>query len=124
MKDIEKDYGKITIGYGTALAKELKIVDYIKCVFRDDRFMHVSKIEDGTYCLAVENLKSSGREPQQTMRLSEESFAGLIATAMLYIQTKGLDVNKMIEEATKDGKKIHYSVSENLENLIPHTKPD
>lgn len=114
MSEEKKSYGKITVGFGTAKAAELEVTDYVQARFKDNRTISVSGIEDGSYCLIVEGLPS-------TMRLSQESFIGLIATAFIYFECKGIDINPLYKEAAGD--EIQYSFSDNLKP-IPGTEKE
>ena len=111
-----KGYGHITIGYGSNAQSELQIIDYVRSIYIDNRFAGCCKLEDGTYCINVENLNSSGRNPINTMRLSEESLGALIANCLLYFQVKGIDVTELMKKASGN-QKIEYSISDNLKPL-------
>ena len=109
----EKDYGKVTIGYGSSLEQELQVSEFIQATYKDNRLVTVSKLEDDTYVLMVENPQSSGRHPQSIMRLSKESFVGLISSAMLYANLVGWDLESELKKAL-DSEDIHFSASDNL----------
>lgn len=111
-------YGKVTVGFGSPEQHDIEVADFVKCVFAGDRFIHVSKLVDGTYCLSVENLPSSGRAPHQSMRLGEESFTALMFACAMYLEVKEMDVTKLMQDlqSHKDGN-IEYAVSDNLSPL-------
>lgn len=111
-------YGTVTVGFGSPEQHDIEVQDFVKSVFAGDRFVHVSKLVDGTYCISVENLPSSGRAPQQSMRLSEESFGALMYSCMLYMQVKGMNVETLMTDLQRgsDGN-IQYSVSDNLKPI-------
>lgn len=111
-------YGKITVGYGTSLQKELQIIDFVQAKYKDNRVITVSEIEDGSFTATVENLISTDRNPQSTIWLSKESFMGLLTTAMMYFTIKGEDIQKEVE-LSLDGKQIDYSFSDNLTEFKP-----
>lgn len=110
------DYGNITVGYGKVDQHELKIIDYVRSLYINERFASCVKLEDGSYCISIENITSTGRNPQNAMWLSEESFVGLLANCLLYLQIKNLDVTELLKKAVKNGS-IEYSVSDNLTPL-------
>ena len=112
----KKDYGNITVGYGTREQREIKIVNYLQANYIDNRLVSVSELEDGSYILAIENPKSTGRTVQETMWLSKESFIALINTSMFYFMAKNEDLMKLIKEST-DGDKIDYRFSDNLQPI-------
>ena len=107
-------YGKITVGFGTLEQKELEIVDFVKAEFKNNRIVSVSQIEDNSFLLAVENIQSTGRNPQSTMWLSEESLIGLLSTAMLYFEIKGQDLKELLARSVS-GNNVNYTISDNLD---------
>lgn len=118
MKDEKDDYGTVTVGYGKPDEKEIPIVEFIKSTYKDDRIVSVAKLEDDTYVLSVENVTSSGRNPQNTMRLSKESFIGLLSTALLYLNVKGEDMIELTKQSI-DGNMLRYHLSSNLKPFKP-----
>lgn len=108
-------YGKLTIGLGSAEQKELEITEFVQARYKDNRVIAVSKIEDETFLLSVENPPSTGRESQVKMWLSKESMAGLMATIIIYLGASGVDYNKLMEESFVDGE-VDFSFSDNLNN--------
>lgn len=108
-----KDYGSVTVGYGKPEEREIPIIEFIKSSYKDDRIVSVAKLEDDTYCLSVENVASSGRNPSNTMRLSRESFIGLLATSLLYLSVKGEDMLELTKKSI-DGDTLRYHLSDNL----------
>jgi len=115
----QNNYGHVTVATGSPNEREIAITDFVQAVFSDNRIVSISTLEnDEGYILAVENIKSSGREATASMWLTEESFMGLTGTAILFWNCKGTDLEKMIEKATID-KKIKYRASDNLKGF-PH----
>jgi len=108
-----KDYGKVTTGYGTATPKEYKVVEFVNATYNDNRKITVSKLEDDTLFLTIENPPSSGREPQSMIRLSKESFVGLITTCLMYANSIGLDLKTELENQM-NGESVGYSHSDNI----------
>lgn len=86
---------------------------YIKIEFPDQRFITIARIEDGSICTTVENLPISGRQPQQSIWLSKESFVGMITAANIYLLKNGENVDELLKEYIKE-KSINYSCSKNL----------
>lgn len=113
MSEEKEDYGSVTIGWGKSDQRELKIIDFVRSEFKDNRMAQCCQLEDGTYCIALENYESSGRNTVNIMRLSEESFMAVIANITLYAQIKGWDLVDMTKKAL-DGDVIKYNYSDNL----------
>jgi hypothetical protein len=111
-------YGKVTVGFGSPEQHDIEVQDFTKALFKGDRYVHVAKLVDGSYCITVENLASSGRAPHQSIRLGEESFAAMMCTCAMYMQVKGMDVEKLMRDL-QNGENIHYNVSDNLQPLKP-----
>lgn len=108
------EYGKVQIGsVYEPTQKELNIIDFIRADYKDHRLISVSKLENDTYTIVVENYDSSGRSRQQGLYLSEESFVGFIATSILYFQMKGIDFQSLLTKAM-DKDNLNYSYSDNL----------
>lgn len=120
-------YGEITcVGDKPGEHKKLKILDFYQCEFKDHRLISVLGIEDETIVVGVENPPSSGRAISQTMRLSMESFVGIVSSMLFYLRAKGYTEDKftkLIEEAVAKGE-MHYSFSPNLEDLATAIEND
>ncbi len=114
----EKSYGEATVGFGTPQEHKIKVVDFLKSEYIDNRLISVCMLEDESYIFSVENPTSSGRAPHQSIRLGKESAIGFISTLLLYFNIKyGEDgVQKLLEEAVKKGE-IDYALSDNLKPL-------
>lgn len=108
-----KNYGKITVGFGTPEQRELKIIEFLKTTFKDNRVISVSLIEDESFACVVENVTSSGRNEQSTIWLSKESMIGLVSTVMIYFNMKGQDIEELLKQSV-DGDNIQYTYSDNL----------
>lgn len=108
--------GKVTIGYGSDEQKELEILDFVQAEYISNRLISISQLEDETFILSVENPKSSGRNEQSIMRLSEESFMGLVSTCMLYLSAKEYDIQELLSKSVRDNK-VEYCFSDNLKGL-------
>lgn len=115
---MKENYGTVTVGYGKPDEKEVPIIEFIKSTYKDDRVVSIAKLEDDTYVLSVENVISSGRNPQNTMRLSKESFVGLLSTALLYLNVKGEDMIELTKQSI-DGDALRYHLSSNLKPFKP-----
>jgi len=110
-------YGKITVGFGTSAERELDVVSYVSTKYKDNRLVSVSELEDGSFVGVVENPASTGRNPQSIIWLSKESFIGLISTAIMYLNMKKEDVEKLLEEAVSK-EAVEYSYSDNLSDFL------
>lgn len=105
--------GTITIGAGTDSPQQIEIADFLQAEYLNHRLISVVGLEDDTLLVSVENPASSGRAPATNMRLSQESFLGLLSTMHLYLSAKGFDLEAHLKEAA--GKEqIDYSYSDNL----------
>lgn len=109
-----KDYGKVTTGHGTPTPKEYKVVEFVHATYNDNRKITVSKLEDDSMFLTVENPKDSGREPQANIRLSKDSLVGLLTTCLMYSNSVGWDLKKLLE-TQMNGETVGYSHSDNID---------
>lgn len=116
MKNKKESFGKITVGVGTALKRELKVVNYVQCKFKDNRVVTITEIEDGTYTLAVENPESSGRSPQSSIWLTKDSFLSLLSASFIYWGCKGESPDTLLKQSLENNK-IEYSFSKNLKDF-------
>jgi len=113
----KKTYGEVRcLEKGVETTKQVE--SYVQARFTDNRLISVSKLEDETYVLAVENPESTGRATAVHMRLTEESLIGLVTTIHMHINCDSADSEKMLQEATK-GKSVDYSFSDNLKTFKP-----
>lgn len=106
-------YGVATVGYGKLDQREIPITEFVSANFKNNRLINVVKLEDETFIISVENPPSSGREPQQNMRLSLESLIGLVTTLLMYQDMKGMKYLDHLQNAVNDGQ-ISYNCSDNL----------
>lgn len=111
-----KSRGKVTVGYGQSGQSDLEIVDFVQAEYLDHRLVSISQLEDESYCLVVENPISTSRNPQSVMRLSKESFIGLLSTSFLYFSCKGEDLGEMMKEVV-ESENIQYTFSDNLKAI-------
>lgn len=110
----ENKYGTVTVGYGSHVEKEIPILDFVQSQYKDHRLITTAKLEDGSYLISVENPESSGRNTKNTMRLSEESYIGLVSNAFLYFSAKGESMEELMKESIDKKNEIEYSFSDNL----------
>jgi hypothetical protein len=103
------DYGHITTGDGSKLA----IVDVLQASYLDNRTISVMSIEDQSIAIAIENLPSSGRNPQQTLRLSQESLAAVLMSAILYFSAKGVNLDELTRRVVA-AEQLRFIKSANL----------
>jgi hypothetical protein len=108
-----KDYGKVTTGYGTPTPKEHKVVEFVHATYNDNRKITVSKLEDESLFLTIENPKDSGREPMSMLRVSKESLVGLLTTCLMYTNSVGWDLKELLENQM-NGETVGYSHSDNI----------
>jgi hypothetical protein len=109
--------GKVTVGYGTAQQREIEIVDFVQARFTDNRVISICQVDDNASMVAtVENPASTGRAPAQSIWLSQESFVGLMVTAMMYLAAKGEPLSDILKAAAKNDE-IDYTFSDNLNAL-------
>ena len=108
-----KDYGKVTTGYGTDKQKEYKVVEFVNATYNDNRKITVSKLEDDSLFLTIENPPSSGREPMSMLRVSKDSLVGLLTTCLMYSNSVGWDLKTELENQM-NGESVGYSHSDNI----------
>lgn len=107
---------KLTVGYGTKEEREIEIINGVQAEFIDKRCITVAKLEDDSFFVSVENYKSSGRNVQDSMWLSKESFLAMLSTCAFYLEKEGCDIYKEILEMQK-GKEVefaHFNESEEI----------
>lgn len=90
---------------------EVAITGYIKAGYADGRKVSIAETEEESFVLQVENPVGTGRNPIQNICLTRASFFAAISTAMLYFNSKGLDFEEILKEAT-GGNMIEYECSE------------
>lgn len=112
----EKSYGKITVGTGTTIQKDLQVLDMVQAQFTDNRLITCAGIEGNTFLLAVENPESTGRATSMKMWVSRESFFALITTALMYLNAKRLDAKDELQKCVRSGD-INYCFSDNLQQI-------
>jgi hypothetical protein len=113
---ITDDYGTATVGYGTSDQREIKVIDFVKARFNDDRLISVCTLENNEgYIVSVENPKSTGRSNQQLF-LSSESFSAVFSTMTIFLQCKEFDPTSFFNIGTNGGT-IDYSFSPNLKPI-------
>lgn len=103
--------GTITIGYGSEHERKVKITNMVRCEFSDHRLVTVAKTEEDCYLLSIENPKSSGREPQTSMYLTEGSAVALLSTYMLYLEHNEIDANELFKKYILNDEKLKYEFS-------------
>ena len=109
-------YGQLTAGPPSE-RKQLNIIDFVQANFNDNRTVTVSEVEDGSYCITVENAVSTGRNPQSSIWLSKESVVAMSATILVYFGVKGISMEDMLKEAVKDGI-VDYKCSDNITSKL------
>ena len=87
--------------------KKMKVTDMVRSIFQDNRLITIAKLEDNTFVLSIENPISSGRNTQQLMKLTEESFYALHYTYSLYFHAKKTDLEEKLKEFIEK-KEINY----------------
>lgn len=112
--DEKKNYGKAVLGAESSERREVDIMDFVQSTYKDNRVVTISSLdkEEG-YILSVENVESSGRNPQSQMFLSKESFIALMTTSVLYWGCKGVDLADLLKDSAGGGD-IKYNFSDNL----------
>jgi hypothetical protein len=114
-KKEKSKYGTVTVGCSPGnTEKELEIVDFLQSEYKNHRLITTARLEDGSYVVSVENPESTGRNSSNKMRLSEESYVGLISNAFLYFSARGVSLEDMLMRAVDGREEIDYSYSDNL----------
>jgi len=109
----KKEYGHVTVGFETPTETKLEVMEFIQTIYNDNRKITISKLEDDTLFLTVENPKETQRAEQVMMRLSKESFVGLITTCLMYANSTGMDLQGELSKQMGDDK-VQYSHSDNI----------
>jgi hypothetical protein len=71
----------------------------------------------------IENPTSTGRSPQSNIWLSKESMIGLIATGLLYFESRGEKVSELLQQSVEKGM-INYTFSDNLKQIAIEKNKD
>lgn len=100
--------GTITIGYGSEHERKVKSTNMVRCEFSDHRLVTVAKTEEDCYLLCIENPKSSCREPQTSMYLTEGSAVALLSTYMLYMEHNEIDAQELFKKYILNDEKLKY----------------
>lgn len=106
-----EDYGTVETSEGT-----LKIVKFLQGKFVDNRIATVAELEDGSFMLVIENIKSSGRNPQQTMRLTRDSFKAILMMLTMYADAVMEGTEEL--KAVIGGEEFSFSYSMSIEDKI------
>lgn len=92
-----KNYGIIKVG-----DEEISITQVSRMEFKDKRFVTIAETEKDSYVVMVENLASSGRNPEQHLHLTRDSFVSLFSAIMMHMEMKGEDIERLINECISD----------------------
>ena len=109
------NYGSIIIGPNTGNQTEEIIEDFFKARYHDGRLITLCKIKTGYY-IVVENPVSSGRDPQQKMLLTEESFMALMLSMNLFVHGLNIDTFELLKRTVeRDKVEFESSVEINIQ---------
>jgi len=109
------NYGSIIIGPNTGNQTEEIIEDFFKARYHDGRLITLCKIKTGYY-IVVENPVSSGRDPQQKMLLTEESFMALMLSMHLFVHGLNIDTFELLKRTVeRDKVEFESSVEINIQ---------
>ena len=101
-----KSYGIIRVG-----DEKISITEVLRIEFKDKRFVSISETEKDSYVVMIENLASSGRNSEQHLHLTRESFISLFSAIMMYLQMKGESIEDLINECVSDEKVFRFESS-------------
>ena len=113
----ESNYGFVKADEGNGEVKNIAITDFVRATYVDHRLITVASLEDDTIVLMVENPTSSGRATVSQMRLSPESFIGLVNTIFMHTKCKGVDLDSLAQSALVSDM-IEFDFSDNLTGHI------
>lgn len=98
---MEKEYidsiGKCTIGYGSDTPQEIEIEKFYQFEYTDGRVCIVYELEDDTFILRVENPATSGRLCETQIRLSRDSFIGLMGVMAIFFSSEVGDIGEILK---------------------------
>lgn len=115
--------GTIILGKGTDEERTINITDMLRIEAKDHRLATIAKCEEGNYLLAIENPKSTGRQPETKMYLTEGSLTALIMAIMSFLEEKNMDLGKMIKEYNLNDKEVKYDFHSIEESEPSHENP-
>lgn len=111
--------GTITLGTGTDKERTINITDMLRIEAKDHRLATIAKCEEGNYLLAIENPKSSGRQVESKMYLTEGSFTALLMVIVSFLKEKNMDLEQMIKEYNLNDKEVKYEFHTSEEKNNP-----
>lgn len=109
-------YGKINIGSGTPLEKEIEISNYIQSEYDDGKLITVSETNDEYFFISIENKKDTGQVPIG-IYLNKQDFTRLIIASNIYWGCKEEDIEGYMQKIIEEGN-IKFSCSDNLNPIV------
>lgn len=103
---------KLTVGVGTPEERDILVVDGLKALYAGGRLISVVELEDGSYCISVQNTEDSGRQKETAMWLSKESFLAVLSSCSMFMDFKKFDVLKEMDAMQKGENVIYRFLSE------------
>ena len=94
--------------------KELPIMAYISFEYKNGRTAHIIELENDDIIVSIENTEASGRNPQQNMRLSRDSFVAVLSQMLLYAEKSNMDL--ISDLARISGETLNFVCSDNLDD--------
>lgn len=110
-----KSYGKVLTNMTNGGKPEMHdIVEYLRSDFQEYGTTGVVVLDNGNIVITHEDAVFNGGEKQQIL-LPRESFFGLMANVMFYMQMKDINLTKEVSSILSNPN-VHYSSSDNLKN--------
>ena len=106
----------VTVGLGSENERQIETKDHLTVEYIGNRIISARQLIDETYLISVNNPKDSGRNEECAMWLSEDSLIGLLGATILYLESKGIGLERIASRFSSDVQA--YDISENLHDVI------
>lgn len=82
--------------HAITLSGEMQISKYIEMMYNQKQHIMIGEDSQGNYLLHVGN--SQAAEQDKTMLIPEDAFIGLVASAIIYFEHYGIDINAKVRQ--------------------------
>lgn len=100
---------KQTFGKAVGPDGEKEITSVLQIGFADYRSVDVIGVEDGNIHIFLKNDPKTGRNPEQQLALTRESFVAVNAAMVLYAMQNGIDLESEFKNISGDEMKFYSS---------------
>ena len=108
-----KSYGKITLGKGSEVERQVDALNGILIKYKEGRSVSLSETCEG-FLLTIRNEHPTNRDARQDMFLTKESLYAMLNTIHYYTLAKGESISECIKNSLAET--TEYNISDNLTN--------